>query len=143
MAVVVAAIANGGRVYRPRLVLGTRRAAVPMTVVPPELVRRVEWTPEALSAVRGGMYDVIMAASGTGARARIANVEMAGKTGTAEYGLKEEGRKHGWMLTFAPFDHPRYAVAMVVDDALSGGTTVAPRIHQLMSGIFSESEAGG
>lgn len=74
---------------------------------------------------------------------------MAGKTGTAEYGQKEDRKKHGWMIVFAPYDKPRYAVAMVVDDAVSGGLTVGPRVHDLMLGIFgdrpvvAEAEAGG
>ena len=70
---------------------------------------------------------------------------MAGKTGTAEYGLKGERHKHGWMLLFAPFDQPRYAVAMVLDDAVSGGLSVAPRLHELMNQLFhgEEKQANG
>jgi penicillin-binding protein 2 len=148
MAVVAAALANGGVVYRPRLVLGIRdwegRA---LTNYPVVMRRRIEVSPAAMRAVREGMHDVVMAPTGTGGRARIPGIEMAGKTGTAEYGEKEERKKHGWMIVFAPYDKPRYAVAMVVDDAVSGGFTVGPRIHDLMMGIFgktvAEPEAGG
>jgi len=62
---------------------------------------------------------------------------MAGKTGTAEYGRKGAGQKHGWMILFAPFEHPRYAVAIVMDDAVSGGISVGPRMRQLMMEIFA------
>jgi penicillin-binding protein 2 len=137
MAVVAAALANGGAVYRPRLVLGLRdRSGRFATNYPPVLVRTLAVSPEAMGLVRRGMHDVVMAPTGTGARARIVGVDMAGKTGTAEFGQKEERRKHGWMLLFAPFDRPRYAVAMVVDEAVSGGFTVAPRLHDLMESIF-------
>ena len=44
------------------------------------------------------------------------------------------------MILFAPYDKPRYAVAMVVDDAVSGGFTVGPRLHNLMMGIFKVAE---
>jgi penicillin-binding protein 2 len=91
------------------------------------------WSDGTLSIVRGGMYDVVHAVSGTGKRARLAGVKMAGKTGTAQY---SKGRKHAWMVLFAPFDEPRYAVAMVVEDAVSGGITVAPRVRSLMNEIF-------
>jgi penicillin-binding protein 2 len=144
MAVVAATLANGGTLYRPRLVLGVRdRDGSFRTNMPPVVVRRLGWSPATLAVVRGGMQDVVMAPTGTGKRARIEGVAMAGKTGTAEFGEKGSGKKHGWMLIFAPFDHPRYAAAMVVDEAVSGGLTVGPRMHDLMDGIFHGTEAGG
>lgn len=141
MALVAATLANGGTVYRPRLVLGLRDSkGNALTNYPATAVRHVPVAPEIMSAVRQGMHDVIMAPTGTGQRARIPDVEMAGKTGTAEYGEKEDRKKHGWMILFAPYDKPRYAVAMVVDDAVSGGLTVGPRLHALMMGIFGKTE---
>jgi penicillin-binding protein 2 len=125
MAVFAAALGNGGYVYRPRLVNNG--------ITHGDLVNRMAWSDGTLSIVRGGMYDVVHAVSGTGKRARLAGVKMAGKTGTAQY---SKGRKHAWMVLFAPFDEPRYAVAMVVEDAVSGGITVAPRVRSLMNEIF-------
>jgi len=144
MAVVAATLANGGVVYRPRLVLGLRDVnGTAITNYPVVEVRRVPVSSSALHAVRQGMYDVVMAPTGTGKHARIPDVEMAGKTGTAEYGEKEDRKKHGWMILFAPYDRPRYAVAMVVDDAVSGGQTVGPRLHGLMMGIYGKTDAAG
>jgi penicillin-binding protein 2 len=143
MAVVAATLANGGAVYRPRLVLELRdRSGTIVTNYPPVLVRHLSVPAPALSAVRKGMFDVIMAPGGTGARARIEGVEMGGKTGTAEFGEKEDETKHGWMLLFAPFDRPRYALAMVVDEAVSGGMTVAPRLYELMKDLLTGEERG-
>ena len=82
------------------------------------------------------MHDVIQADTGTGKRAQVIGVEMAGKTGTAEFGIKAERKKYTWMAVFAPFGSPRYAVAMVIEEGVSGGITVAPRISRLMTGIF-------
>jgi len=144
MACVAATLANGGTLYRPRLVLSVDDGGGPFqTNVPPVVVRQMGWPAAALRAVRGGMHDVVMAPTGTGRRACIEGIEMAGKTGTAEFGEKGSGNKHGWMLIFAPFDQPRYAVAMVVDEAVSGGLTVAPRMRILMDGIFHGEGAGG
>lgn len=148
MAVMTSALANGGTVFRPRLVLGIRDwEGHSLTNYPVVTRRRIGISPAAVRAVREGMRDVVMAPTGTGGRARIPGVEMAGKTGTAEYGEKEDRKKHGWMIVFAPYDRPRYAVAMVVDDAVSGGLTVGPRMRGLMMGIFGktepEAEAGG
>lgn len=144
MAVVAAALANGGDVFKPRLVLEVRgQDGVVLTNFPPVFAGRVDLPPAAMQVVRQGMHDVIMAPTGTGGKARVAGIEMAGKTGTAEYGMSASRRKHGWMIAFAPYDKPRVAVAMVVDEAVSGGTTVAPCLHTLMDGIFHGEGAGG
>lgn len=146
MAVVAATLANRGTVYRPRLVLSLKeRDGSVVTNFPPVRVRALSASPAAVDAVRQGMHDVLMAPTGTGKKALIPGVEMAGKTGTAEYGPKESRKKHGWMILFAPYDKPTVAVAMVVDDAVSGGFTVGPRLHDLMLGVFGGvgKEAGG
>jgi len=126
MAVFAAALANGGYVYRPRLV----NEGLPRG----DLVNRMSWSPQNLSVVRGGMLDVVQAETGTGKRAAVEGVSMGGKTGTAQYG---QDRQHAWMIVFAPYDAPRYAVAMVVENAISGGFTVAPRIRHLMQQILT------
>ncbi|MBT3191608.1 MAG: penicillin-binding protein 2 [Verrucomicrobia bacterium] len=121
MAVFAAALGNGGYVYRPRLV----NHGIPEG----DLVNRMAWSAKTMSVVRGGMLDVVQAETGTGKRARIEGVSIGGKTGTAQYG---QGKKHAWMIAFAPFDAPRYAIAMVLEDSVSGGITVAPRIRHLL-----------
>jgi len=125
MAVFAATLANRGRVYRPRLVLDGSPAG--------ELVNQMSWLDKDLRVVRGGMFDVVHAELGTGKRVRIPGVEMAAKTGTAQYG---RGKKHAWMILFAPFSSPRYVASMVVEDAVSGGITVAPRMRNLMENIL-------
>lgn len=144
MAVVAAALANGGEFHTPRLVLAVRgRDGVAVTNYPPVRAGRLEAPASAIAVIRGGMHDVVMAPTGTGGKARVEGIEMAGKTGTAEYGTSDNRRKHGWMIAFAPFEQPRVAVAMVVDEAVSGGTTVAPRLQALMQGIFRPEGEGG
>lgn len=129
MAVGTAAIGNGGRVYRPRLVL---RGDSPAG----ETVNVLKCSAEALRTARQGMYEVVNAPRGTGKRARVDGLAMAAKTGTAEFGPRDRRRKHTWMLAFAPFEHPRVALAMVVEEGESGGLTVAPRVRRIMAGIF-------
>jgi penicillin-binding protein 2 len=129
MAVLVSAVANGGYVYRPRLMKASDDAKG-------ELLSTVPWTAGALGLVRQGMHDVIQSDTGTGKRARVDGVEMGGKTGTAEYGPRGERRTHAWMLAFAPFERPRVALAIVIEDGLSGGMTAAPRVRQIVGGIF-------
>ncbi len=133
MAMFAATIANGGFVYRPRLVAEQTEG---------ELVNDMHWSPENLAVVRGGMHDVVASPVGTGKRAALPDVSVAGKTGSAEYGPREHRRKYAWMIVFAPVESPRYAVAMVLEDAMSGGTSTAPRLHDLLAGIFALERGG-
>ena len=141
MAMAVAAIANGGTLYRPRLVKKWRTA-------PDEEYRnnptwanhRIDVPIEALELVRGGMYDVVQHAKGTAKKARVPGVDIAGKTGSAQYRKRVDGEVvssvHTWMISYAPFDFPRYAVAFLVEDGVSGGNTIAPRLGALYQKIF-------
>jgi penicillin-binding protein 2 len=142
VAVMTAALANSGTVWRPRLIREVRAAnGAAEQVFAAEANRTAELKAEWWTAVRQGMRDVVQAPVGTAHRARIEAVEMAGKTGTAEYGPKGAGLKHVWMILYAPVDRPRYAVAMVLDNGVSGGQSVGPRLRQLMTGLFG-GEAG-
>jgi len=143
MAMVVAAIANGGTLYRPRLVGKWRTAPdAEYRRNPTWAIRRIDVPVEALETVRGGMYDVVMDANGTARKARVEGIEIAGKTGSAQYtkGKTENGDvvygTHTWMISYAPFDFPRYAVAFIVEDGVSGGSTVGPRLGELYRRIF-------
>jgi penicillin-binding protein 2 len=141
MALVTASIANGGYVYRPRLVQAVRRSGeTDFEKIQPYLEHREEWGERTLESVRKGMRDVVNAPTGTGKRARVSGLVVAGKTGTAEFGRKSESRKRGWMIAFAPFDEPQVAVAIVLEDAVSGGRSVAPRMGRLLAGIFDKAQ---
>jgi penicillin-binding protein 2 len=138
MAVVAAAFANGGTVYRPRLVRGVRRpSAERFELTEPEVVNSMNWTPAHIRAVREGMRDVVQAERGTARRAALPGVVMAGKTGTAEFGRKEDRKRHAWMIAFAPFERPRYAAALLVDEGVSGGESAAPKMGELMAKIMA------
>jgi penicillin-binding protein 2 len=136
MAMVVATFANGGMLYRPRIVLGVRESDDVRLPVPPQVVNNLNWSPENIRIVRDGMHDVVMSPRGTGRLAQVPGVDMAGKTGTAEYGRKGEGHKIAWMIAFAPYEHPRYAVSLMIEEGATGGTTAAPKMKQIMTGLF-------
>lgn len=138
MASLTATLANGGKVYRPRLVRGVRPLGErAFTAKEPELVREMGWRPEDIALVRNGMRDVVNGAWGTARKVALPNVVIAGKTGTAEFGRKDEKKRHAWMIAFAPFEAPRYAIAMLVDEGVSGGETAAPRMLKLLTGLFA------
>ncbi len=137
MALVAAAIANGGKLFKPRLVLAKKKSDEDdYRIIPPVLVRNIPVKDRTLNEIKKGMLMVVEEADGTGRYAKMPDVLMAGKTGTAEYGKKGSGLKYGWMILFAPYDKPKYAVAMVVERAVSGGSTVAPRLKLIMQDVF-------
>ncbi len=136
MALYVAAIANGGTLYHPRLILQQgAKASTQHRWTPGKVANQLNWSMLTLETVRGGMFDVVNAPTGSGKRLRIPGLMMAGKTGTAEVGPRHNRRKNTWMIMFAPYTNPRYAISMVVEDGISGGITVAPRLRHLMLGI--------
>ena len=141
MAMVAATIANGGTLYRPRLVKKWRyQPAGEYLENPTWAIRRIDAPIEAFEVVRGGMYDVVMDPAGTAKKARVEGIEIAGKTGSAQYKKKVDGKVvnsvYTWMISYAPFDFPRYAVAFLVEDGVSGGSTVGPRLSALYRKIF-------
>lgn len=144
MAIFTAALANGGQLYRPRVVtdlLNDEGRSV--RTFPPSIVAALNLDRRHLRVMHEGMRKVIMSPQGTGRLARIPGVDAAGKTGTAEYGRKEEGRKIGWMIAYAPYDRPAVALVVMVEDAVSGGVTVAPLVRTILAGIFSSTNGEG
>ena len=141
LAMYAAALANGGTLWQPRLVRQIVPADGPVQeIAPVPAPDGPKWEARNIRVVRDGMRDVVNMPDGTGKRAMLPNVIVAGKTGTAEYGVKGAGQQMAWMIAFAPFEQPRYAVAFLVEDGISGGTTVAPRMKQLLARVFQEVE---
>lgn len=142
MAVYTATLADAGTLRPPNLLLAVRTGRDgPEQPAARGRERQLAIPPAHLRVIREGMREVVMAPDGTGRRARVPGFAVAGKTGTAEYGRKEEGKKRGWMIAFAPFEAPRFAVAMMVEDADSGGSTVAPRMQFLLTALLGEAGA--
>jgi peptidoglycan glycosyltransferase len=132
MAEVVAAIGNGGRLMRPYIVSELRGPDLKRisTTEPEELGRPV--TSEVAAALTTMMESVVQ--SGTGRKAQIDNVAVAGKTGTAEHG--EGTAPHAWFVGFAPASAPKVAVAVIVEDGGgelgTGGAVAAPVAKTVM-----------
>lgn len=144
MAMVTAAVANGGTSYFPRLV--DKIVAQDGDVVRQEPVKvranmlELGFTGEEIERVRRGMWDVVNRGGGTAATARIKGYEVAGKTGTAQFWRGRIKDNHTWFIAFAPYDQPRYAVCVIVQGAQSGGGVAAPIAAKILSDIFKMEE---
>lgn len=124
MANVAALVANNGVSYRPHLVRGIRNPANPTVIskVTPEIIHQVSASPAFWSTMKSSLVDVIEA--GTAGRARIPGIRWGGKTGSAEE--KKFRKTHGWFVGFAPYDNPKIAICVLLEEAGHGGDVAAP-----------------
>ncbi len=150
LAVGYAAIANGGNLIRPRLLLRveTRDGAVVDGPLP-EVRGRVPVDPEHLTVVRDALRGVVNEPGGTGGRSRLPDVTVAGKTGTAQVvrlkhteHLDEDEipiryRDHAWFVAFAPFEEPEIVVAVLVEHGGHGGSAAAPIARRVLETHFA------
>jgi penicillin-binding protein 2 len=96
--------------------------------------RTIHLAPSTWSVVREGMRRVVMEPGGTGSLARIPGIQVAGKTGTSQ---NPHGPDHAWFVGFAPFDNPRIAIAVLVENAGFGGAFAAPIAGRCMERYLS------
>ena len=99
--------------------------------------RRIAFSDRHLAVVREGMRMVVDGGTGRRGGEGVA-VEVSGKTGTAEVGRGENRRKNAWFIAYAPSRNPTVAVAMVVENGESGGGTAAPKVCEILKGIFND-----
>lgn len=128
MALVAEAIANKGTIMRPYLVEAAR-SSLGQTI---QKASYRAWlnatTPEISQIIKDGMVDAVR--YGTAKAAGVSGMQVAGKTGSAQNPL---GQAHAWFIGFAPADQSRMAVAVVVENAGSGGSIAAPMAGSLLS----------
>lgn len=112
-----------------------------------------------LAVLRQGLYEVVNTPAGTAYASRLSlpGVAMAGKTGTAQVhnasaaekqrnfnlnNLALEDRPNGLFVGFAPYDNPKYAIAVIVEHGLFGAQSAAPIAHDLMEYALTHDPAG-
>jgi peptidoglycan glycosyltransferase len=128
MAMIAQSVADGGKMMLPHVLSEVRDTSTNRTVrtFHPS-VWRVTMRPDTAATLTQYMIDVVQRGTGTGAQ--IPGVQVAGKTGTAQV----EGKApHAWFIAFAPADHPRFAISVLVENGGSlqneatGGRVAAP-----------------
>jgi len=144
----MAAVANGGTLWKPRLV---DRVEAPdrstLATERPTMQGRVELAPVIFDFLRDALSAVVND-GGTGKAARIPGVAVAGKTGTAQTqefkddaDRKRRDRDHAWFAGFAPADDPRVVVVVLAERAGLGGQVAAPIAREVFRAIFLEKVA--
>ena len=140
MAIVTAALANGGTVYYPRLIDRIVSQDGKVVQQDPPRVRSNLLTDAGLTAaqvnhVRQGMWCVVNEGGGTAGRAKNSDIPTAGKTGTAQFWRSGVKDNHTWFISFAPFENPEYVVVVFVQGAKSGGGVSAPIAAKILDEI--------
>ena len=141
---VAACVANGGKYYQPRIV----RKAIsdegktliddkPKMVV--DLIKK-GIKPKDFELIRRGMWMAVNNPGGTASRVKIPGIELAGKTGTAQ--TIDDGKKsnNSWVICFGPYDKPKYAVCVLVQNGGSGGKVCGPLANLILRGLFAQDD---
>ncbi|MEI6654758.1 MAG: penicillin-binding transpeptidase domain-containing protein [Verrucomicrobiota bacterium] len=137
-----ACIGNGGKYYKPRLVkyataADGRRVIEDQPKLVVDLIA-AGIKPADFELIRKGMWLAVNNPGGTAARVKIPGVEVAGKTGTAQ--TIDDGKKsnNSWVICFGPYDKPKYAVCVLVQNGGSGGKVFGPLAHLILRGLFAQ-----
>lgn len=148
MAQAMGIIANGGTFYQTRLVQQVQ--SIDNEIVSAYQVREkrtLDVSAETMDQLRAGLIDVVNGPGGTAHEAELDNVEVAGKTGTAQWGPKNKERTAAWFAGFAPADQPQYAFAALyegeVGSKVHGGTVAAPMVADVFKEIYKGQVANG
>ena len=145
LAVLYGAIANGGTLVEPRLVKRFETWRGQLVREQPEgATRQAPVSQESLAIVRDALHGVVADKRGTGARARVKGMSVAGKTGTTQVvslevveGMEDDEipiryRDHAWFAAFAPVEDPQIVVAVLVEHGGGGGANAAPIAQRVL-----------
>jgi penicillin-binding protein 2 len=134
----IAAIANGGTLYEPHIAAQVRSSDGNVSTLSPKIIRKDFIDTGVLQVVREGMRETVI--GGTAQSLKDLPVEVAGKTGTAQFGA--DGKTHGWFVSFAPYDHPELAMIVLVEGQGEEGYNTVPVTKDAYAWYFSRPTEG-
>jgi peptidoglycan glycosyltransferase len=140
MAMVAAAVANGGKLMTPRLsIKAVDQDGRTVKTYKPSVMSQV-MSPTTAQDLTQMMKTVVE--EGTGTPAQLGGISVAGKTGTAQVGIAGSNLTQPWFIGFAPADNPRVAVAVTIErtDGGFGATVAAPIARDVMKTLLSEGQ---
>jgi penicillin-binding protein 2 len=140
----MSAVANGGVLWKPRLVQRIERPERGVVWSDAGTVNgHVDLSPAVWAFLRQSLWAVVND-GGTGAAARIPGLDIAGKTGTAQMianSKAEKGQDHAWFASFAPAHAAEVVVVVMVERGGKGGQVAAPMARKILNAIFLEKVA--
>jgi penicillin-binding protein 2 len=156
MANMIAAVANGGTLYRPKIIFKAEAADKKLIKDEDSKIRgRLSVSQKTLDMVRDALHGVVSDPRGTGRASGIKGIEVAGKTGTAQVirmadmdekedeDIPYEFRDHAWFAAFAPYENPLIALAVLVEHGGHGGSAAAPIAGKLIKSYVESRQSTG
>jgi penicillin-binding protein 2 len=142
MAQAMTVMANGGALHQARLILQVQNISNQVIAAYPDRIReQIPITPEIHDEIRRAMVAVTSDGLGTASRAKVKGIEVAGKTGTAQWGPTDRQRIAAWFAGFLPADDPKYAFAALYESEpnakAGGGSHAAPLIGQVFKEVYN------
>ncbi|HET7046675.1 MAG TPA: penicillin-binding protein 2, partial [Solirubrobacteraceae bacterium] len=140
MAMVAAAVANGGKLMTPRLATkAVDQDGRTVQTYKPSVMSQV-MSPTTAAQITQMMKNVVD--EGTGTPAQLGNISVAGKTGTAQVGIVGSNLTQPWFIGFAPVQDPKVAVAVTIERSQGGfgGTVAAPIAKQVIQTLLAEGQ---
>lgn len=137
LANLMSAVANGGTRYKPYLVQSVfdeKNGIIKESK--PEVLGRIDISPADLAAIQSGVRGVAQP-GGTGAQLADFPIAIAGKTGTAE---NPHGQDHGVFVGYAPFDNPRFVIAVVIEQGGYASVSAVPIARKVFAAAFGIKE---
>jgi len=145
MAVLAAAVGNGGNLYRPMIVDSIRSPdGKILQKYEPRPTGKLPVSRVNLDLVKRGLWKVVNAENGTARGSRLADIAISGKTGTSQVISRKEDetlaeedmpihlRAHAWFVAYAPSEQPTIAVAVVVEHGEHGSGAAAPIAKEMI-----------
>ena len=145
------ALASGGTLYKPSIIESIKDPdGKIIEQFKPQVVERFVGQGRNMQLVRQGLIEAVNGKKGTGKPARLKNITVAGKTGTAQVvklkqfqHLKDEDipyqfRDHAWFTCFAPAENPEIAVTVLVEHGLHGSSGAAPVARKVLEAYFKD-----
>jgi penicillin-binding protein 2 len=140
-------VANGGTVHQARLVLQVQTIDNKVIAAYPDRIREeIPVSPSVREELRKALVAVTSDGQGTAHSAQVKGIDVAGKTGTAQWGPTDRQRIAAWFTGFMPAGEPRYAFTALYegepnDQSVHGGSHAAPLIGKAFREIYNSKKA--
>jgi penicillin-binding protein 2 len=153
MLVLAAAVANGGKMYKPLILKSVYSSEGSLILESKtQVAGKLPVSSQALQMIKEGLWNVVNDKKGTAWIARVEGLDISGKTGTAqvvgrskERGLSEEElenrlKSHAWFIAYAPSADPKIAVSVIVEHGGHGSSAAAPIARDIIKTYFGYDE---
>ena len=154
MAVLAAAVANGGKRYRPMILNSIQLAdGQILQESEPKLSGKIPVSRSTLDLIKLGLWRVVNGENGTARGSRLEDIDISGKTGTTQVISRKEDdplpeedvpihlRAHAWFVAYAPSENPSIAIAVVVEHGEHGSGAAAPIAREMIKTFLRKKPA--